>query len=337
MFIFFTPLVLQPTGVTDKSKTLLDNIIFNSFEFTTLSGNITHAVSNQLIQFVILEDFITPKPPSKSNVYKWSFDHFDGNKLKVDLHKTDLINKILKSGNEINEIFNIFYKTLSEIVDCHAALTEITIKERTLLPKPWLNKEIKHLMWKREKFFHNYCARRTETQKQLLNKEFLKIKKKCNLFNLTVFLTGIWQLITLKYKSKVHPNIVRVKSKNITNPTDIANIFNNFFIDIGSNLSKTIPDSSKLFRNFHKNSLLNSLLLKPTNKDEVRKLVSQLNKGKTLSPLSIPVTILKDNVNILSNPPTSIINQSFDEDFFPESLKTTQLKPVNKKRRHSLY
>ena len=79
---------------------------------------------------------------------------------------------------------------------------------------------------------------------------------------------------------------------------------------------------------------MNSLLLKPTNKDEVRKLVSQLNKGKTLGPLSIPVTILKDNVNILSNPPTSIINQSFDEDFFPESLKTTQLKPVNKKRRH---
>ena len=122
------------------------------------------------------------------------------------MQKTDLINKILKSGNEINEIFNIFYKTLSEIVDCHAALTEITIKERTLLPKPWLNKEIKHLMWKREKFFHNYCARRTETQKQLLNKEFLKIKKKCNLFNLTVFfdrnLTAYYTKIQKQSSSK---------------------------------------------------------------------------------------------------------------------------------------
>ena len=67
--IFYTT-CSATSGVTDKSKTLLDNIIFNSFEFTTLSGNITHAVSNQLIQFVILEDFITPKPPSKSNVYK---------------------------------------------------------------------------------------------------------------------------------------------------------------------------------------------------------------------------------------------------------------------------
>ena len=60
---FFTPLVLQPARVTDKSKTLIDNIFFNGFEFTTLSGNVTHSVSDHLIQFVILEDFITPKPP----------------------------------------------------------------------------------------------------------------------------------------------------------------------------------------------------------------------------------------------------------------------------------
>ena len=58
---FFTPLVLQPTRDTDKSKTLIDNIFFNSFDFTTLSGNIIHSMSDHLIQFVILEYFITPK------------------------------------------------------------------------------------------------------------------------------------------------------------------------------------------------------------------------------------------------------------------------------------
>ena len=39
----------------------------------------------------------------------------------------------------------------------------------------------------------------------------------------------------------VHPNIVKVKGKNKTNPTQIANGFNNFFIDISPNLS-TISD-----------------------------------------------------------------------------------------------
>ena len=91
---------------------------------------ITHSISDHLIQFVILEDFITPKPLPKTNLYKRNFDKFDNNKLKEDLHKIDWINEILKN-NDINEIFDIFYKTLSEIVDRHVPLTRVINKERT--------------------------------------------------------------------------------------------------------------------------------------------------------------------------------------------------------------
>ena len=46
--------------------------------------------------------------------------------------KTDWIKEILNSSNDISEIFYIFYKTLSEIVDHHTLLTKVTKKERTL-------------------------------------------------------------------------------------------------------------------------------------------------------------------------------------------------------------
>ena len=144
--------------------------------------------------------------------------------------------------------------------------------------------------------------------------------------NTTLIWKGIRQLITRKSKSKIHPNIVKKKKgKDITNAIEIANGFNNFFINIGPNLSKTILDSSKPFKNFLKNSSLNSFLLKATSEDEVHKLICQLNKGKALGPLSIPVTILKDNVNILSTPLSFIINQLFEQGVFPESLKTAQV------------
>ena len=93
---FFTPLVLQPTRVTDKLKTLTDNIFFNSFEFTNLPGNIRHSISDNLVQFVIFEDFIISKPLPKTNLYKTNFDKFDSNKLKEDLCKIDWIDEILK-------------------------------------------------------------------------------------------------------------------------------------------------------------------------------------------------------------------------------------------------
>ena len=104
--------------------------------------------------------------------------------------------------------------------------------------------------------------------------------------NITLIWKGIWQLITLKSKSKIHPNIVKVKGKDIANAIEIANAFNNVFMNIGPNLSKTILDSSKPSKNFLKNSSLNSFLLKATSEDEVHKLISQLNKGKALGPLS---------------------------------------------------
>ena len=122
-------------------------------------------------------------------------------------------------------------------------------------------------MWKRDNLFRQYCACKNETKihkelKKLRNNVTLSIRKSKNEYfksffdknrnNTTLIWKGIWQLITLKSKSKVHPIIVKVKSKDITNSTDIANAFYSIFIDIGPNLSKTIPDSSKPFRNFSK-------------------------------------------------------------------------------------
>ena len=75
--------------------------------------------------------------------------------------------------------------------------------------------------------------------------------------------------MTLKHKSKIQPSIIIVKDKNVTNPKNIANAFNNFFTNIGPSLSKTIPQSKKNFKNFLNNSSLNLFVLKPVTHDEV--------------------------------------------------------------------
>ena len=87
-----------------------------------------------------------------------------------------------------------------------------------------------------------------ETQKKLFHKKFLKLRNNVTfsickfkneyikLFldkyrnNTSLIWKGIWQLVTLKSKSKVHPNMVKVKDKDTTNPTEIANAVNNFVL-----------------------------------------------------------------------------------------------------------
>ena len=141
---------------------------------------------------------------------------------------------------------------------------------------------------------------------------------------------GIRQLITLKHKSKRQPSIITLKAKDVTNPKNIANAFNNFLTNIGPSLSKTIPQSKMNFKNFLKNSTLNSFVLKPVTHNEVRKLISQL--GST----SIPVTILRDAIDFLVRPLTLILNQSFEQGIFPEILKIAQVSPIIKKKTLSL-
>ena len=120
---------------------------------------------------------------------------------------------------------------------------------------------------------------------------------------------GIRQLITLKHTTKRQPSIITVEGKDITNPKNIANVFNSFLTNIGPSLSKTIPQSKTNFKNFLNNSSFNLFVLKPITHDEVRKLISQLNNRKGLGPTSIPVTILKDNFAVLARPLTLILSK----------------------------
>ena len=146
-----------------------------------------------------------------------------------------------------------------------------------------------------------------ENLKKITSKIILKKNKN----DTSLIWKRIRHFIALKHKSKKQPSIIAVKGKDVTNPKNITNAFNNFFINIGPSLAKTIPQSNKNFKNFLNNSSLNSFVLKPVTHDEVRKRISQLNNRKALGLTSIPVTILKDNIDVLVRPLTFITNQSF--------------------------
>ena len=59
----YFPLIHKPANSTEKSRTSIDDILFDSFEFTAIPCNTTHALFDHSIQFVILEDFRKPSSP----------------------------------------------------------------------------------------------------------------------------------------------------------------------------------------------------------------------------------------------------------------------------------
>ena len=71
----FTPYILQPTRF--HSKTLIDNIFYNSIEHQSISGNLLIEISDHLIQFLILQGFVKEISLPETNLYRRDFSNFN--------------------------------------------------------------------------------------------------------------------------------------------------------------------------------------------------------------------------------------------------------------------
>ena len=51
----FRPLILQPTRVTSKTATLIDNIFINDISCQSTGGNVTSSISDHFFQFSVTD------------------------------------------------------------------------------------------------------------------------------------------------------------------------------------------------------------------------------------------------------------------------------------------
>ena len=163
---------------------------------------------------------------------------------------------------------------------------------------------------KKKRYYDSYFKRHTHDIKKVWN--------------------GIKSIVTLKSKSKTSPKSLNIDGNCITNEKIIAENFNNFFVEIGSNLASKIPKAKKPFNVYLKNKLVNSFVLNPVDESEVVKLVNNINKNKSLGPNSIPISVLKRHIDVLKGPITFLINLSFRQGIFPDALKNAKVTPVFK-------
>ena len=145
-----------------------------------------------------------------------------------------------------------------------------------------------------------------------------------------------WEKIKPFFSDKgLETNNIILKEKNelITNSSTLANLFNNYFINITSTLKlkqsppkfpsipnlliyyrdhmsiKKIKETYKITDKFH---------LKEVSSEEVKKVIKSLNKKKSAISSCIPVKVLIDSVDTYLPIFTDIINSSIRNDTFPE-------------------
>ena len=123
-------------------------------------------------------------------------------------------------------------------------------------------------------------------------------------------------------KLMVNGNLIEDKSL-------IANSFNEFFTNIGSNLDKQIPKSNINPISFIKKNFTMSIFLNPTNPGEIEKIITKL-RDCAVGWDNFPAEILKEKKTIMSSLLSYMINLSITADVFPQELNIGNIIPLIK-------
>ena len=62
-----TPYIKLPTRITPRSKTLIDNIFYNNFNESIISGNLITDISDHLAQFIIIPKILQQESKKKNS------------------------------------------------------------------------------------------------------------------------------------------------------------------------------------------------------------------------------------------------------------------------------
>ena len=115
----------------------------------------------------------------------------------------------------------------------------------------------------------------------------------------------------------------------VTNPHDIANIFNTYFASVAKTVKQNTKCSHKQFSYYLKNPCTNSFFIQPTDCAEIAN-ISSLKINKVSSPHSVPNKVLNLIKTGISKQFVDLFNLSFSSGVFLSLVKIAKVVSVYK-------
>ena len=146
---------------------------------------------------------------------------------------------------------------------------------------------------------------------------------------------GTWRILnTIIKKTKrcsSYPDVFVNDGKDLSKKSDIANGFNEFFVNIGPSLAdKIITPKNVNIQDYMKDKNVNSLFLHAVDENEIIDTVKNFKNKLSTDCNDIDMTLLKKVIDNIVYPLTYICNKSFTEGTFPDDMKTARVIPLFK-------
>ena len=301
-------------------------------------------LTDNLPNFIIFTKFSTV--PTNIRIYKRVYSRCKETDLFREMESLnwhEIFEGIPNSDPSL--MFDTFYSKTSETIDKHLPLKQLSRRELKFETKHWITPAIKVSICFKNRLYKKYLKSKSiyyhAKFKYYRNKinHLLKISKR-QYYN-EYFLENrndskrIWNGIKqiIHFKPKTNQKVVKIVKNctEITDPMTIADSFNNYFANVGTNIANSMPDTQKLPSDYLKTPLSKSFYLFPTTPGETEAEISNLKSGKATGPNSRPISVLKLLKKILAEPLEILFNASFVTGIVPIKLKSANVIPVYKK------
>ena len=346
----YIPLILKPTRITQHTATLIDNIFTNDTEVIDFSSNgiIFSDISDHL-PVVHVRYVAAPTETIQKNEYIFKRNFNDSNTQSfINTIKSLSWEKVIYNNNEIesyNEFFNIFSATFEK----NFPLTKKR-KSRMKIDRcksPWITRSIIKSVRKKNKLYKKFLCHPTTNNehkyKQYKNKlnHIIKIAKKKyyeeQLIKNKNETKLLWIPLNEIMNKRTRKNNLLPKKfagnnseEMITNPHEIADKFNEYFINVGPGIAKKLPNSDRTFNEYLFNKCKNSFFIEPVTKFDVEAEIKNLNSQKSPGYDGISIKIIKTVANEISEPLSHVFNLTFLSGTIPDSLKIALVTPIFK-------
>ena len=340
----FINAIQLPTRITLTSCTSIDQILFNSPNLSGTSGTLAIDLSDHLPTFINCNLWSSPTKINNSKLKRF----FTENNMNLFVNYLQNVNwnGVLNatSTESALELFNDIWVSLFD--QCFP-LRKSFINRRTQKINDFFtngllvsrsrkltlyNKFLKSRNLEDKNIYIAYrnCYNKTvkQAKKLFLNQ---KIDKNCNPKNAWQFLS---EAIGRSNKSNSSISSILLDNNLITNPTEIANSFNDFFSSIATDIVNDIPPTSSHFLSYIPDYHHDNFSFEQVDNNKVLEIINSLESKSTLDIDGFNTILIKRASQQILIPLVHIINLSLYEGHFPESLKKSRVVPIFKQGDH---
>ena len=339
------PVINRPTRVTDHSATLIDHIFTSHYTASNFYQGILVTDITDHYPIFHVAHFEKLSKDVDEYYYKRSMSSDNYASFYNDISQVNW-NEVTNSQN-CQMSFSLFYEKIKFYFNKSFPLKRVKKGYKNKLP--WLTDGLKNSIKFKNKLYvkslkHDTVLNKIQYKEFKLSLKKLMTQREKDYFNEMIEnnksnMKKTWDIIKCvigKKKQSLKYSEFIVNGQITNDRNVIANKFNEYFANIGPNLSKDIPESCTSFKKYLKHNYIETFFVKNIESDEIRKIIMSLKDGAPGID-SIPAAVLKHSVDLISLPLSHVCQLSLTEGYFPSELKLSKIIPLYKAKDPSVF